>query len=93
MAAGTGAVGTWAVTSTAYGGGWPSKIWGDRGQGSQLECQPCLRQEVGRGGVLGQSRCFLVQAGAPTQGWVMGVPLQSGPWPQDTLTHTFSSNR
>lgn len=28
MVAGVGTVGTWAVTSTAYGGGWPSRIWG-----------------------------------------------------------------
>lgn len=28
MVAGAGTVGTWAVTSTAYGGGWPSRIWG-----------------------------------------------------------------
>lgn len=36
MGTGTGTVGTWAVTSTVYEGGWPSSVWGHRGQRIKL---------------------------------------------------------
>lgn len=71
MAAGTAAAGTWAVTSIAYGGGWPSRIWGDR----EARWSASHASAKGWGGSWSRQVSLL-------WGWVMDAPLQSGPWPQ-----------
>lgn len=90
MVAGVGTVGTWAVTSTAYGGGWPSRIWGiddrDASQGAIT--------------ILGQSKCFSIHTGENT--WGAGIvplpfneptPPTSKFWPQRMFVYRFIRNK